>query len=62
MTEQRKQPGPLAEEAMALAAEVKRQTDSDAEVDYEALARLDDLPEDEAVEVLDEVMRGLLYD
>lgn len=53
---------PVAPEAIRLATEVKLMTDSDADVDYAALARLDEMPEDEAVEVLDEIMRGLMFD
>lgn len=53
---------PIAPEAIRLAAEVKHMTDSDADVDYSALAKLDEMPEDEAVGLLDETMRGLLFD
>ncbi|MEU4095968.1 hypothetical protein [Streptomyces sp. NPDC026673] len=55
-------PTPRADEARRLVAEVTRMTGTTAEIDWAALDRLDDMPEDDAVKVLDGIMRPLMSD
>ncbi|GAA3305918.1 hypothetical protein [Nonomuraea dietziae] len=49
-----------AEEVLAIATTLSRLTDAD--VDTSPLARLDEISEDEAVKVIDDIFCEILYD
>ncbi|MFD3381350.1 MULTISPECIES: hypothetical protein [unclassified Streptomyces] len=50
-----------AQEVIEFVIAEKQLADLDVEIDFEALARLDDMPDDEAVALIDETMRRILF-
>lgn len=50
-----------AQEVIEFVVQQKEIADSDVEIDFEALARLDDMPEDEAVALIETTMTRLLF-
>ncbi|WP_067826054.1 hypothetical protein [Actinomadura kijaniata] len=53
---------PVAHEAIELVASQQQLTDSSADVDYDMLAQIDELPEEQAVALIDDVMGQILFD
>lgn len=50
-----------AQEVIEFVIAQKQLADLDVEIDFEALARLDDMPDDEAVALIDETMARILF-
>ncbi|SEC14600.1 hypothetical protein SAMN05216489_00002 [Streptomyces sp. 3213] len=50
-----------AQEVIQFVIAEKRLADLDVEIDFEALARLDDMPDDEAAALIDETMARILF-
>ncbi|MBO4258255.1 hypothetical protein [Streptomyces griseorubiginosus] len=50
-----------AQEVIQFVVAEKRLADLDVEIDFEALAGLDDMPDDEAAALIDETMRRILF-
>ncbi|MGW3654152.1 hypothetical protein [Streptomyces sp. NPDC000878] len=50
-----------AQEVIEFVIAEKRIADLDVEIDFEALARLDDMPDDEAAALIDETMARILF-
>ncbi|MGW1966391.1 hypothetical protein ACWCPD_39765 [Streptomyces sp. NPDC001935] len=50
-----------AQEVIQLVIEQQQLTDDDFEIDFEALARLDDMPEAEAVALIDSTMARIMF-
>ncbi|MFF5011479.1 hypothetical protein ACFY3G_53075 [Streptomyces phaeochromogenes] len=50
-----------AQEVIRFVIAEKQLADLDVEIDFEALARLDDMPDDEAAALIDETMRRILF-
>ncbi|WP_369228410.1 hypothetical protein AB5J52_48005 (plasmid) [Streptomyces sp. R39] len=51
-----------AQEVIQLVIHEKQLADVDVEIDFEALARLDDMPDDEAVALINETMFRIMFD
>ncbi|MEU9291303.1 hypothetical protein AB0D57_43470 [Streptomyces sp. NPDC048275] len=49
-----------AQEVIEFVIAEKQVADLDVEIDFEALARLDDMPDDEAAALIDETLRRIL--
>ncbi|MFG3133713.1 hypothetical protein ACGFZU_39205 [Streptomyces tendae] len=50
-----------AQEVIQFVIAEKRLADLDIEIDFEALTRLDDMPDDEAAALIDETMARILF-